>query len=241
MNISKIPALPPEGADAEQFKGALTDLRDELFRLQNILYASSSRALLIILQGLDASGKDSVIRHVFSAMNPQGVNVTSFKKPTEEENKHDFLWRIYPHFPSLGLIRVFNRSYYEDILQPVLGGTLDDKERAHRYRFINALEDHLQRNNTVILKFYLHISREEQADRIQKRLEKPHKRWKYDPNDLQSKDRYDEYIELYNDIFANTSECPWHIVPSDKKWYRNWFIAKMLRDTLKELDLKYPE
>ena len=220
-------------AEFEQF-------RKDLFDLQNVFYASSSMALLVILQGVDAAGKDGTIRHVFNSMNPQGVQVTSFKRPTEEELRHDFLWRIYPHFPAKGMMRVFNRSYYEDVLQPTLAGTLDEQGKRHRYQLINGLEDHLVRNDTIVLKFLLHISKDEQKQRIESRLTKPHKRWKYSPEDLKAWERYDTHVGVYDDIIKNTSACPWHVVPADKKWYRNHFIASTLKNTLESLRLMYP-
>lgn len=238
LNIS---TLPPDDFEKEACKLALTEIREELFQLQNVFYASSTKALLIVLQGVDASGKDGAIRHALSSMDPQGVRVTSFKRPTEEEYDHDFLWRIYPNFPARGMIRVFNRSYYEDVIYPTLSGDLDEESKAHRFQLINALEDHLTRSGTMIMKFFLHISQQEQHERIQDRLLRPEKRWKYSHEDIKALQRYDKYMGIYDDIIDQTSTCPWHIIPADKKWYRNYIIAKTVKEAMAGLDLRYPE
>ncbi len=240
IDIRKLPTAPPKGTDKSVSKGHLVSLRQELSELQNVFYADGRFGLLIILQGMDASGKDGVCRHVMSAMNPMGVQVTSFKKPTEAELQHDFLYRIYPHFPAKSRIRVFNRSYYEDILVPTVEG-LYGKERINdRYKLINTIERHLQVNNIHVLKFFLHLSREEQAERIAERKTIQHKKWKYDHADNISDEKWDHFQETYSQLFNDCDNTPWHIIPADRRWYRNEQVAIILRDHLKGLGLEYP-
>lgn len=240
VELDNIPTAPAEGTDKEASKWHLEELRRELFDLQNVFYADGRYGLLIVLQGMDASGKDGICRHVMSAMNPMGVQVKSFKKPTEAELEHDFLWRIYPHFPPKGMIQVFNRSYYEDILVPSVEGTFSDEVIAHRYNLIDTIEHHLNINNIHVLKFFLHISREEQAERIAERKVAPHKKWKYDHADEISDAKWNKYRQTYEKLLNNCCDNPWHIIPADKRWYRNEQVAIILRDHLKGLNLQYP-
>lgn len=241
MNLSEISALPPEGADKELSKQHLEELRNELFELQNVFYADGRYGLLIILQGMDTSGKDGVCRHVMSAMNPLGVQVTSFKKPTETELQHDFLWRIYPHFPAKGMIRVFNRSYYEDILVPTVNNTLSTQIIEHRHQLINTVEKHLALNNIHVLKFFLHISREKQLEKIAERKLAPHKKWKYSKEDNFTDEMWQQYQSVYEHVIDSCQLTPWHIIPADKRWYRNERVAQILRDHLQNLGLQYPQ
>ncbi|MBL6447734.1 polyphosphate kinase [Fulvivirga sp. 29W222] len=241
IDLDKISTLPPEGAVKKEYKQHLSDLRNELFQLQNKLYADGRYSVLIVLQGLDTSGKDGTIRHAFSGMNPQGVQVTSFKKPTEDEMKHDFLWRVYPHFPAKGMIRVFNRSYYEDILVPTVHESLGKEILQHRANLINELEQHLTASHTLILKYYLHISVEEQKDRLEDRKTKPHKRWKYAEEDEKIPLQWDDYKSAYHTVLNKCNVIPWHIIPSDKRWFRNYTAAQILLEELQKLDLRYPD
>ncbi len=240
VELDHISTLPPKEAEKAETKDALKELRKELFQLQNKFYADGRYSLLIVLQGLDTSGKDGTIRHAFSGMNPQGVQVTSFKKPTELELKHDFLWRVYPHFPEKGMIRVFNRSYYEDILVPSVNKSLSDDVLQHRLNLINELERHLLANGTLILKFYLHLSAEEQIERIEERKTNPNKRWKYAEEDELIPHQWDDFRKAYHSILNGCDQHPWHIIPSDKRWFRNYTAAKILSEELKKLDLKFP-
>ncbi len=240
MDINQIPTTPPESSDKEQSTAHLKELRKGLFELQNLFYADGRFGLLVILQGMDASGKDGVCRHVMSAMNPMGVQVTSFKKPTAEELRHDFLWRVYPHFPALGMMRVFNRSYYEDVLVPSMEGTHSLETIEHRMRLINHIEQHLQASNIHVLKFFLHISREEQLHRIAERKTLEHKKWKYDHADEISDEKWHRYQQTYNRVLTDCSVIPWHIVPADKRWYRNEKVAQILHQHLSSLALHYP-
>lgn len=240
IDLDKTPTPPPSKASKSEIKRQLKLVKKELFALQNKFYADGRFSLLIILQGLDTSGKDGTIRHAFSNMNPQGVQVKSFKAPTEDEKKHDFLWRIYPHFPAKGMIKIFNRSYYEDILVPSVGKTLSEDVLKHRINLINELEHHLVANNTMILKFYLHLSATEQVKRIEERKTKPHKRWKYAAEDELVPKKWDDYRQAYQRVLNDCNQLPWHIIPADKRWYRNYSAATIVAEKLKSLNLKYP-
>lgn len=241
IELDNLSTLPPKDAAKAESKKKLRQLRKELFQLQNKFYADGRFSMLIILQGLDASGKDGTIRHAFSSMNPQGVQVKSFKKPTTDELKHDFLWRIYPQFPTKGMIKVFNRSHYEDILVPKVANSLTKEVLKHRINLINELEHHLVANNTVILKFYLHISAEEQIKRIGDRKTKPHKLWKYSKEDELTPKQWDSYREAYHAILNNCNQLPWNIIPADKRWFCNYAVAKILIEHLENLKLQYPK
>ncbi len=240
-SLAQIQTTPPAQADKTACKQGLEAFHQQLYKLQNVFYANGSYGLLIILQGMDTSGKDGTIRHVMSCMNPMGLLVKSFKKPTEEELKHDFLWRIYPYFPRTGMIQVFNRSYYEDLIVPMVLGSLSEERINHRFRLINTLEEHLMQNNIHILKFFLHISREEQTVRIKERLTIPRKRWKYDQADEQAANQWADYQSAYNEIINRCDALPWHIIPADKRWYRNYKVAEILTQHLEQLDLQYPD
>lgn len=221
----------------EKTKKIIEDLQD----LQNLLYAESKYSILVVLQGMDASGKDGLIRDVFGAMNPQGVTVSSFKVPTEEEMKHDFLWRIHKVAPERGMIRIFNRSHYEDILVTRVHKWINDETAKKRIKAINDFEELLQQhNNTQILKFYLHVSEEEQKLRLEERLKDPAKQWKYNEKDFAEAKLRDEYAKAYEDCFQKCNAIPWTIVPADQNWYKEYLVAKKLRDTLKSLDMRYP-
>lgn len=239
--ITGQPSLPPDNADKEYCKKELKRLKEELFELQNKFYADGRFGLLIILQGVDTAGKDGTTRHAFSSMNPLGVQVTSFKKPIGNELEHDFLWRVYPHIPAKRMIGVFNRSYYEDILVPHIQGSLDAAAIHHRCQLINELEDHLTRNNIHVLKFFLHISKEEQKKRIEERKTKPYKKWKYDIADDKAPKEWDAYMKAYSMLIEHCSTQPWHIIPADKRWYRNFKAAETVFNHLKALNLKYPQ
>lgn len=190
---------------------------------------------------MDASGKDGVIRNVLGNMNPQGVRVASFKVPTEEEFAHDFLWRIHQHAPAKGFIQIFNRSHYEDVLVTRVHGLVDDELAKKRFVAINGFEQLLQeQNNTVILKFYLHVSAEVQAERLQERTTDPEKKWKYNSKDFAEAKLRTKYIDCYEDCFRNCNKPEWTIVPSDQNWYKEYIISKKLRDTLKNLKMKFP-
>lgn len=216
---------------------------ERMAELQNVLYAQGKHALLIVLQAMDAGGKDGTIRSIMSGVNPQGVRVTSFKKPTEEELAHDFLWRIHKAAPPRGMIGIFNRSHYEDVLIVRVHKLVPKKVWQARYAHINNFERLLTGSGVTILKFYLHISKEEQKERFEARLEQPHKRWKFNPADLGERALWDDYMQAFEDAFNRCSSeaAPWYIVPANKKWYRNLVIAETIVNTLEGLKLKYPQ
>lgn len=242
INLDKEYTDPKEAITREEAEERTNSLKGELFDLQNLLFAENKRSLLIILQGMDASGKDGVIRHVFSSMNPMGIQVKAFKVPSEEEKSYDFLRRVHLHTPARGMIQIFNRSHYEEILMPTVHKTLTKEKIAKRYDIINCFEENLVENDTIILKFFLHISKKEQSKRIKERLTVAHKRWKYDPSDQREALFWDEFRREYEKIFERCSPAiPWTIVPSDHKWYRNYIIADKIVSTLKGLKMKYPE
>jgi PPK2 family polyphosphate:nucleotide phosphotransferase len=205
------------------------------------LYAESKHAILVIIQGMDASGKDGVIRNVFGKLNPQGVLVKSFKTPTAEELAHDFLWRIHAHAPAKGVMQLFNRSQYEDVLITRVHKWIDDKTAKKRMQVINDFERLLtEHNETKILKFYLHISPEEQQVRLDERIKNPAKQWKYNADDFKEAKLWDDYMKAYEDCFEYCDEIPWQVVPSDQNWYKEYVIATAVRDVLKELKMQYP-
>ena len=214
----------------------------KLVKLQNVLYAQGKHALLVVLQAMDGGGKDGAIKHVFSGVNPQGCNVTSFKEPTPFELAHDFLWRVHDAAPQRGMIGIFNRSHYESVLVERVKKLVPEKVWSRRYDHINNFERLLADENTVILKFFLHISWEEQKKRMEKRLTDPTKNWKFSPSDLKERKRWDDYMEAYEDALRNcsTDYAPWFIVPADHKWYRNYVVSDTIVRGLEELGLKYP-
>lgn len=217
--------------------------RKKLFELQELMYAEAKHSLLVVLQGLDASGKDGTIRHIFTGVNPQGCQVTSFKKPTEEELRHNFLWRVQRATPARGMIGIFNRSHYEDVLVVRVHGNLSKNQVKERFKAINDFEDLLVENGTTILKFYLHVSNDEQRQRLQARLDHPQKYWKVNPEDLQERQYWDDYLKAYEDVFRHCSKkrAPWYIIPANKKWYRNVAISEILIKTLDGLKMEYPK
>ena len=241
-NINALPTRAPDSIKKKNAKAELLKLQHQLAALQNLFYAEGKHALLIILQGMDTSGKDGTIRHVFSCVNPQGCRVKSFKTPTEEEKLHDFLWRIYGNLPEKRMIQIFNRSQYEDILFPVVHGWLDKKEIAERHAVINKIEEHLQNNKTIILKFYLHISKKEQSKRLKVRLTNPEKKWKYNAADKKEAKNWNEYMAAYQEVFDGCHKTnPWHIIPADEKWYRNYLVANTMVEALEKLKMEYPK
>lgn len=241
IKLSDISTKAPDGWDKKETKEKLEGVLQELDELQNLLYAESKHSVLVVIQGMDASGKDGAVRNVFGKLNPQGVMVRSFKVPTAEELAHDFLWRIHLHAPRKGYIQIFNRSHYEDILVTRVHKMIDNKTARRRMQAINDFEKLLQEHNdTHILKFYLHISPKEQRERLEERIHNPAKQWKYNENDFKEATLWDDYMEMYEECFENCNDVPWTIVPADQNWYKEHVIATMLRDTLKGLHMQYP-
>lgn len=239
--LKDISTRSPKELDKQTTKDETEKLKEKLDDLQNLLYADGNHAVLVILQGLDASGKDGAIKKVFSGLNPQGISVASFKAPTKEELSHDFLWRIHAQAPLKGMIKIFNRSQYEDVLVTRVHGWCDDETAKKRFAAINHFEKLLkEHNNTTILKFYLHISPERQQERLKERLENPAKGWKYNPQDFEEAKNWDKYMQMYEDVFEHCNEIPWTIVPADHNWYKEYVIAKTVTETLSGLDMHYP-
>lgn len=221
----------------------LLALNERLEALQELLYAEHKHKVLIVLQATDTGGKDGTIRHVFEGVNPQGVKVASFKKPTPEELAHDYLWRVHKHTPGKGEIVIFNRSHYEDVLVVRVHSLVPPEVWGKRYAQINAFERTLAEEGTTLLKFYLHIDLEEQKQRLQARLDEPNKRWKFNPDDLKERKLWPEYIKAYEDVLSKTSteRAPWYVVPANRKWYRNLVVARIIIETLEGLEMRYPQ
>jgi PPK2 family polyphosphate:nucleotide phosphotransferase len=237
---AKRPSDLPKGKELEE---KLDKQLEKLGKLQNIFYADGSRALLIILQGRDASGKDGVVRTVIGAVNPSGVRISSFKKPTELELAHDYLWRVHQQVPEHGMMGIFNRSHYEDVLVVRVRSLVPEEVWSQRYEQINSFERMLSENGTIILKFFLHVSRDEQKERLRERVEDETKNWKFNAGDLEERDLWDGYTDAYRDALAkcSTSWAPWYVVPADSNKARNYLIARRIVDALESLDLGYPK
>jgi PPK2 family polyphosphate:nucleotide phosphotransferase len=240
IKLSKISTLPPKGADKKATIKKTQKLVERIGELQQVMLAQRKYSMLVIFQGMDASGKDGAVKNVFQDCYPHGLHVHSFKKPTEQDLSHDFLWRIHQHVPEKGKIQIFNRSHYEDILIQRVHGWIDD-ERAHkRMKAINAFEELLEFDNqTIIFKFYLHLSYEQQKLELQERIDEKEKHWKYNPNDWKEREHWDQYMSYY-EYAINNSKIPWTIVPVDKRWYRNYVVAKTIVKRLEKLKMKYP-
>jgi PPK2 family polyphosphate:nucleotide phosphotransferase len=220
----------------------LTKHAKRLTELQEVLYAGQQKAVLIVLQGMDTAGKDGTIRHIFSGINPQGCQVASFKVPTALEARHDFLWRCHEQVPPRGMIGIFNRSHYEDVLWPRVHGTMGTKEMRNHLDDINEWEAMLSDNGVMVLKFFLHISREEQTARLQSRIDTPDKHWKLSPADFAERKFWPQYMTCYEELLSATSHkhAPWFVIPADNKWFRNVAISGILVDAMEGLKLKYP-
>ncbi|PJZ58744.1 PPK2 family polyphosphate kinase [Leptospira barantonii] len=237
MRLKDIDTLPPKDKIKEEILEKTEEYVRDLSTLQEKLYAQKKNSILILLQGVDTAGKDGTIKHVFGGINPQGCCVKSWIKPNSEEIQFDFLWRIHKYVPPKGMIYIHNRSHYEDVLMPKIMGTLSDKRIEERMESIRDFEKHLEReNDTRIIKFFLHISKEEQQERIKERLSDPDKKWKYDPSDQTTQDRWDDYQAAYEMIFKDKDrEKEWNLIPADKKWFRNYQVAKILCKELENL------
>jgi len=245
VDLSSIDTADTSGFDGgkAEAKAELKRLVKRLAELQHLMWAEDRHKLLVVLQAMDSGGKDGTIRSVFGGVNPQGVRVTNFKAPTSEELAHDYLWRVHAHTPGNGEIAVFNRSHYEDVLIVRVLDLVPQERWSRRYDHIAAFEKLLVDEGTTIVKFYLHISKDEQKERFQARLDDPTKNWKFNRDDLDHRRRWDDYMAAFEAAFEATSteQAPWFVVPADKKWYRNVVIARTLIDTLEGLEMKYPE
>jgi PPK2 family polyphosphate:nucleotide phosphotransferase len=229
--------------DKEATVAVFAQLNAQLVELQNVLYAEHRHKVLVVLQAMDTGGKDGVIRKVFSGVNPQGVRVASFKAPTPVELDHDYLWRVHASVPGKGELVIFNRSHYEDVLITRVEGWIDDDTAKRRFRQINQFEAMLAEEGTLILKFFLHISKDEQKQRLQDRLDDDAKQWKFNPGDLDTRAKWDDYQRVYEQAIKATSapHAPWHVVPSDRNWVRDLYVLSVLVNALSELAMKYPD
>lgn len=240
MKLDSTSAEPGKSEDEKKLRAETDELIALIGEWQMKLYAENKRSLLVILQGLDASGKDGAIKKVFADVNPMGIRVLSFKKPTETELSHDFLWRVHQVVPPSGMIHVFNRSHYEDILVPSVEGYLPTSLISKRYQQINHFEKLLEESGTTVLKFMLHVSEDEQKDRLKERMTDPKKFWKHKDSDWETFKKRKSYLEVYDEILEKCDACKWHVIPCDKNWYKEYLIAKVVKEKLEELNPVYP-
>ena len=242
VELSKVDPGNTHGFDKDGGKDVMDGLLDRLTELQERLWAEHRQSVLVVLQGIDAAGKDGTIRKVMTAFNPQGCPVSSFKVPSAEELAHDYLWRVHKRVPARGEVGIFNRSHYEDVLIVRVHGLVPKDVWSARYEQIVAFEDHLAANGTAIVKFFLYIDKDEQRERFQARYDDPTKRWKFALRDLEERKRWDDYIDAYEDALSKTSTkaAPWYVIPANHKWFRDLAVASILEATLEELDPQYP-
>jgi PPK2 family polyphosphate:nucleotide phosphotransferase len=243
--MAKVPADPWDDLpkDKNEAKDELIKLNEKLSDLQQRLFVDRRKKLLLVLQGMDTSGKNGTIRNVFRGVNPQAVHVASFDKPSTRERSHDYLWRVHKRVPALGEIMIFDRSHYEDVLAVRVNKLKPESVWRKRFRHIRDFEHMLYDENTVIMKFFLHIDRDTQKKRLQERLDTPAKNWKFDESDLVARSKWDEYIEAYEEAFTETAceHAPWYVIPANKKWARNLLVARMVVARLEDMHLSYPE
>ena len=241
-DLNSISTKAPSHISKEEAQNAMKDLTKEFDELQNRLYAEGKQSLLIVMQGLDGSGKDGAIKSVFKGINPQGLGVVSFKKPTPEEMGHDFLWRVHKHAPMDGYIQIFNRSHYEEVLVVRVDGYIDDATAQKRFEIINHFEQLLVSNGTQIIKFYMHVSSKEQLERFAERMTVPQKMWKYGPEDLEKHKQREQYIKVYEEALEHCGpDFPWVVVPCDQNWYKEYLILKTIVETLRDMNPQYPK
>jgi PPK2 family polyphosphate:nucleotide phosphotransferase len=244
VDLAEIDTRSTGGAPGDKAKteAASEELGAEMQGLQERLYAEGQQSLLVVLQAIDAGGKDGTIRSVFRGLNPAGCRVASFKVPSEEERSHDFLWRVHAKAPAKGEVVVFNRSHYEDVLVVRVHSLVPEEVWRPRYALINDFEANLAAAGTRIVKLFLHISKKEQAERFQERLDDPTKRWKFRKGDLDERERWDDYMAAFEEALSRTSteESPWYVVPADRNWYRNWVVNRIIVETLADMDPQYP-
>lgn len=241
MNLMDYPTKPPAGLKKEDIKKKTDKIARAIADRQHLLYAEDKKAILIVFQGMDASGKDGATRKIFKYCSPIGINAHAFKKPTEQEFAHDFLWRVHKLVPEKGQITIFNRSHYEDILIQRVHNWIDEERVAQRVDAINSFERLLiEDNNTTILKFYMHISKDRQKEKLQERIDNPAKNWKHNDGDWEQRKYWDKYMSCYEDVFKRCAVIPWTIAPVDSRWYRDYFIATKILKALNELEFNLP-
>jgi PPK2 family polyphosphate:nucleotide phosphotransferase len=243
VRLKDIPTHDDGKMTEEEGLRSFADLKQQMSDLQQVMYAQAKHALLIVLQAMDTGGKDGTIRSVFTGFNPAGCTVANFKTPNEAERHHDFLWRIHENVPRLGYITVFNRSHYEDVLIVRVHGLAPEKRWRARYEHINNFEGLLHDEGTRVVKFFLHISKAYQKDRLIKRVSHPHKRWKFNAEDLNERKYWKDYQEAYEEAFerCSTDHAPWYVIPAETHWYRDLLVASVLVETLESMKLDYPE
>jgi len=243
LKLGKLdPAYKGKSESPDEAKQEIESYQHKLFRQQALLYAEHKHSILVVLQAVDAGGKDGTIKHVFSALNPQGASVASFKQPTAKELAHDFLWRVHPHAPGKGEIVIFNRSHYEDVLVTRVHRLIDKDTWTARYQRIRDFEALLAENGTTIIKFFLHISKDEQLARFAQRLDDPNRNWKISESDYTERAFWDDYIAAFEDAISATStkRAPWYVIPSNHKWFRNLAVSQIMADTMEDLKLAFP-
>lgn len=241
INLTDYSTKAPKDLKKNMTKAKFKLLAEEIAELQHTMYAEQKHSLLVIFQGMDASGKDGSTKNVFRQCSPIGVEVKGFKKPTEEEFAHDFLWRVHKEAPQKGMVKIFNRSHYEDILIQRVHGWISEERVRQRMESINAFERLLAYdNNTTIIKCYLHISEGRQKEKLQERIDLPEKHWKHNSGDWKERKLWDKYMAAYHDVLNHCNDIPWHIIPADQRWYRNYTVAKIVLKTLKEMNPQLP-
>lgn len=241
IKLLELPTKAPKELEKDLIKSKTVEILNDIKKLQDILIASKKNALLVILQGMDTSGKDGVTKNVFGALNPLGISVAAFKKPTEEEMAHDFLWRVHKVVPSKGNITIFNRSHYEDVLIQRVHHWVDETTIKNRFEAINNFEILLEQTGTKIIKCFLHISEEEQLERLQERKTNPEKMWKHNDGDWEERKLWKQYQKAYEDVFENCSKAvKWHIIQTDQNWYKEYLIADLVKNALEDMHLEYP-
>lgn len=241
IELNKISTKAPSGYDKRKIKAKTEQMLNEISDLQIKMNAAKQTSLLIVLQGLDASGKDGTIRRIFSTVSPFGVSLKAFSKPTTLEYTYDFLWRVHREVPAKGMIKIFNRSHYEDILVPTIEGYIPIELVEKRYEHINHFERMLEENGTTVLKFYLHVSKDKQRERLLERLQIRRKHYKHHDSDWTTREKFEEYIALYEKIINRCDDVPWHIIPADQNWIKTYEVAKVILEALKNMNLKWPE
>ena len=241
IDLSTLSTKAPPGLTKEGTKSELKSNIKAIGELQDKLYAQQRHSVLLVLQGMDASGKDGAVRAIFQKVTPSGIKAKSFKKPTDEEMAHDFLWRVHQHTPGKGIIQVFNRSHYEDVLIQRVHQWITEETVKKRYEHINNFEKLLTDSGTVVIKCFFHTSKEQQLIELNERLTAPDKHWKHNPNDFKEREHWDAYMKAYEDVFYYCSpEIPWHIIPADNRWYQRLILSKIVRETIENLKPEYP-
>lgn len=242
IRLRKIRTTPPDDLDKSEIKITTRQYQEEIQNWQRKLYAEGKQSLLVVFQGMDAAGKGGAIRRTFKEVNPMGCRVYPFKKPSTEEFAHDFLWRVHERAPAKGMVHVFDRSHYEDVLVQRVHKWIDEKRVVQRFQHINQFEQLLiEENNTTIIKFYLHVSEDEQLQRLDERMHNPQKMWKYNRADLEERRYWPEYRKAYEDVFEHCSVyAPWHIIPTDKNWYKEYLVAKRVVEAFEKMNPSYP-